>query len=243
MYRDKLTKKTIDASLISSDTSAGITYYDNGIWRFIAADQLEVIEETTDSDTVSSVVITSDVSTAEVDKIITASDITSNTEKYYAYYFGINTLEIANKEFYDKCAYVSPAMNVNIGSVLSLKADFTEGKYGSVEFSIIDGINEIPILPESQKEIRNEKVFYQLPVRFNTNEYKFYEDLTYIGSNMGELPFKQGRTYTVDYVPAAGGSHTAAHNSVRVKAIARMHKQGAAAPQINSITLIERKAT
>lgn len=241
MYRDKLTKKTINDSLISSNTDAGITYYDNGVWRFVAAGQLE---ETSDNDSslpLDNAMISSDANTVEVDKIITASDVTTETEKYFTYYFGIAALNAANKTFYNKCAHISPVISVGTGSTLRIKVDYYEGKYSSIEFSLIDGINEYPILPQEKAIIENEQLFYQLPLRFASEECSLYENFELVGNTIKNLTFKPGSIYTANYIPKNNDFHIAIHSSVRIKAILRLYKQDAVPPQINSITLIETK--
>ena len=242
MYRNKLTKALIKDDVIISDTEEGITLFDNGKWVFIQAKDLEHVQP---NDMTSVAAQGTTEESSRITDVVTPADNLKLTNKIinYTYYFGLSEISACKKEYYNTCAYLSSPIDITIGRPVVLKALFSEGDNGSIEFNIIDGIEEIPILPDGVKEIYNEKLFYGLSPRFKANgDYSIYRDFIYIGTNMNDINFNENNIYTISYQPmSAAYTYKPKHDSIRIKAIMRMYDTNVAPPQINSMRVIEKE--
>ena len=84
----------------------------------------------------------------------------------YRYQYGLNDIFIGRKKAADSGAFISPFIYIGSCSYISLISNI----YPGVEFSIIDGKEEIPILLEDQDIIEEEKLFFGLMPRFSLLE-------------------------------------------------------------------------
>lgn len=87
------------------------------------------------------------------------------------YEFGIDNINVGYSTSYETCGYVSDEINIGNCSYIQLEVQATDGDT-SLEYYIIDGVNETPILPLNETEIINEKIFQNLPTRFAVDTSK-----------------------------------------------------------------------
>lgn len=123
----------------------------------------------------------------------------------YEYNFGINSIEILNKQPLSVSGYISPEIEIKNSSFIRLSVLQTNPDV-SQEFYIIDNNKEYNIQPKELPQVIKEKIFFNFPIRFNidfSKEIIIYKnniktDITY--SQINELDTKQDE-YTITYTP------------------------------------------
>lgn len=236
VYIDRTNGAVIPEDTIVAKSSAGLTVYQNGCWRFIPVSE---IEENNEAKSISYTISSDGEST--LDTILpTASVVTSNI-RYYTYYFGLNSLDLSKKAWVENSAAISSDIAVNVTKDIKLVADYNMPDNTSIEFSIVDGNYEYPILPQSQKSVIHEKVFFNMEPRFESDYYEYYKDLTYVSNNVESLDIQNnGSLYTVSYTPKESAyAYSPKHANVKVKTILRIYPDADRAPQVNSVTLLQ----
>lgn len=150
-------------------------------------------------------------------------------KRFYYYLFGLDkiSIELVSKE--KKSAFFSKDVKIDKlkdNEYITIEADYVCEK-GSVEFSIIDGTTEIPIIPESQNTVLYEKIFYKIPTRFTVgdiNSIKVYEDGVPVKTSLNEAVNSTNEKFTVSYIPKEAGSISSLLNdSIKVKAVIRSY--------------------
>lgn len=237
MYINLLTDDYIPEDAIVREDANGLTYYENGSWKFLSKDEYDAFGSSSGV-TSSTVNVTTVVS--PMDEIIEANKNTqSESYRYYTNYFGLNSFVTADKAFESTSGAVSDAIEIDDSAVLKLHADMLyDPAAASIEFSILDGNKEYPILPVEQKSIQHEKVFFMQPQRFRGKDKLYYRDGTSIGTSMDDASMANGALYTVSYAPADDSySVEPKGTSVRIKTIIRVYDKDAAMPEISNIHL------
>lgn len=148
-------------------------------------------------------------------------------EKYYYYLFGLDKISIQYTEPETKSCFISKEIkvdNLKSNEYLSLAADYN-CEAGNIEFYIVDGTNEIPILPEGESEVIQEQVFYKIASRFTVDDIstiKIYKNGILSKTSLNEAINSTDEGYTVSYVPKDASSVTGLLNdTIKVKAIIR----------------------
>ena len=122
-----------------------------------------------------------------------------------SYYFGLDNIACANNISESVCGYVSPEIHIGTSDYITLYVDMNF--QGSEEFSIVDVDGEHPIFPINLQEVKNEKLFWNLPLRFTVDKH----DPMLIRKNgiattmkLSEITQDEyGRNnFSVDYTPA-----------------------------------------
>lgn len=145
----------------------------------------------------------------------------------YVYVVGIDSVNVEKRIPRKACGYITGEISVGSCSYIELSIK-RNNESASVEYSILDSGNEIPIVPIEQSKITNERIFPGLPLRFipvdgslvikkdgvettlTMEEYKSLSNLGY------------GERYTADYIPSAGSSrYTPVSDKIKVKIVER----------------------
>lgn len=163
-------------------------------------------------------------------------------KKYYYYLFGLDRISIEFVTKDNKSCFISKEIKIDMlkdNEYLALSSSYS-CEEGNVEFYIIDGTTEIPIIPENQKEVIHEKVFYKMPTMFtidNINSIKVYKNRIPVKISLNEAMNDPDEQYTVSYVPKDASSITTLLNDrIKVKAIIRTYNSDYI-PFINSIQI------
>ena len=163
-----------------------------------------------------------------INSINTDSSDDSSTVCYY-YLFGIDDIKASYCTLNECCSFCSK--DINIGKLqsnehLSLYAEDTE-ENGSIEYSIISGNKEIPILPENISEIHDERIFYKMPTRFQVDTNKpviIKKDNEVINMNLlNAININDGSIYTVSYTPIINVLSDDINETIKIKAIMRTY--------------------
>ena len=171
-----------------------------------------------------------------------SSDIV--TINKYTYRFGLDYFTLHNVERYNESCFMSE--EIQVGKMkdteyLNINSDFISADSTDVEFYIVDGNQEIPILPLSKDKIENEKIFTGLPLRFNTddNEFVVRKNGYVINMDLEDAKNQISGDYSVDYTPNKEYcySYTPINTSIKVKAVLRRYNDFAEMPYIKSIKI------
>lgn len=155
--------------------------------------------------------------------------IDMNSSKYYYYLFGLDKISVQYAEPDSKSCFVSKEIKIESlqeNEYLALQADYS-CENGNIEFYIIDGTNEIPILPEGETSVIEEQVFYKVATRFTVDDIssiKMYKDSIPSKTSLNEAINNSEEGYTVSYTPkSATAISSTLNNTIKVKAIMRCY--------------------
>ena len=160
--------------------------------------------------------------------ITTDENLIVGATKYYYYLFGIDAIAAEYVNIYDTCGFISKEINIgklNSNEHLSIYTDESIER-GSIEYSLINGSEIIPILPENETQAVDEKIFYKSPTRFavdtkypvvikKNNEIVDMSLYNAINSNDG--------VYTVTYTPVINAISSLINGTVKIKVIIRSY--------------------
>lgn len=155
----------------------------------------------------------------------TPDKIDGSSRTRTAYYFGIDSIEAANQTVEETSAYLSPWIDIGPGSYIQLEVDVNQNS--AVEYSIIEGEAETPILPVGISEILYEKLYWNLPTRFMIDQTKKVTILkngveTTISRDMISAEEYGANSYAIRYTPASQShNYTTKGNKIRVKVVQR----------------------
>ena len=158
-------------------------------------------------------------------------DITSILEKsMYNYMFGIDSITIKYIEQEQDSCFISQQININEladGEYIQLHVDEVLDEDTTIEYSILDGDVEIPVLPFGSKIIKNERIFNALPLRFN-QDYSLAMTIKKDGITT-DISLDDAKTqllsrFSVDYFPEENYNYTPINSNIRIKAVIRSYK-------------------
>lgn len=163
----------------------------------------------------------------------------SDLQRHYRfeYYFGLDNVEFKSRNINLTCGKITN--DIHIGNVkhLELEADYSISEYSSVEFSIIDQDKEVPIMPINDDIVRNEKIFFGLPLRFpidKTKPYYIKKDGVEVNITPEAAINSNDGLYTITYTPVDSKQYEPIEDKVKLKVILRLYDKLAEAPFIKS---------
>lgn len=229
MLRNKKTGLEIDENSIFSKDSNGIIVKNYNCFKLIPWEDIEESYTKTREEYYSSEHIPKPHRLRTDRKFHSSED---EPEKFYTekarYRFGVKNIRFYERKFDRSSAVCSEPVNVDgIDSIsLSMKAEPCYNS--SVEFYVLDGAIEQPILPEGTVEIKQEKLFYGLGTRFvaDRNTVVLFEDGKPCRKNYLNISFADylDHEYTIDYVPLEPVYNYKPENStIKIKMIIRNH--------------------
>lgn len=160
----------------------------------------------------------------------------------FTYFFGVDKLKARDVILNETSCFISEY--INIGSLkedeyIELDAVCDIGEYASIEFYILDGEMEIPIIPIKDTLIQNEKIFQGMPTRFEIDETVPY----YISYNQSpsevdlSTAMQKANGYTITYKPKSGYTYKPLNQDIKIKAILRSYTENKYAPRIISMKI------
>ena len=161
----------------------------------------------------------------------------------YSYMFGIDEISIKKIEQNQDSCFVSQAINVGELSekeFIQLHAESVLDENATIEYSILDGNMEIPILPYGEKIIKNEKLFAALPLRFNqdySTETIIKKDGLTTDISLDDAKNQVLSRFSVDYFPAKKYNYTPINSSIKIKAVMRSYNKGINNSYLKSIKI------
>ena len=144
----------------------------------------------------------------------------------YEYNFGINSINIFNKQPLSVAGYISPEVTIKNANFITLSVTQTNPEV-SQEYSIIDNNKETAIQPKELPQIIKEKLFFNLPLRFDIDTSK--EIIIYKNNIKTDLTYSQINTldtksdeYTITYTPKQNAfRYKPTSKNLKVKVIQR----------------------
>lgn len=239
MYINLLTDDYIPSEAVVHESSKGLTYYENGCWKFLEKGEYAQAQDSSGSSGSVRVEVYKD----SMGHVIDAPEYSEKKKyRFYTNYFGLNSFDTERREFAKTSGVVTEAIPVKKGVLLKLYADVQCGDGASVEFSVMDGTRELPTVPVGTTEIVREKMFLGLPQRFPGTDDSYYRNGEII-SKPGDEQFADGAVYSHSYklrseIPGI----TPIHDEVRVKVVFRVYDQDARMPEVSNIRIEQEAA-
>lgn len=167
----------------------------------------------------------------------------SKTVKKYSYSFGIDSFLFGRAKLHNDMCFISEDIeieNLKENEYIQLISNYNTGGNGSIEFYILDGANEKPILPIDTNTIIDEKIFFGLRTRFSVDTDK--EILVKKNGMLVDISLDQAINsnedgYTVSYTPLDAHNVNIKNNIIQIKAIIRTYDNTQEAPFIKSIAV------
>lgn len=234
MYINLLTEDYIPDEAVVREDDTGLTYYENGSWKFLEPDEYEATDDNSGSANGVRVTVIRD----SYGNLVSAPKNAETTSyRFYTNYFGLNSFAVSNREFAETSGILTESISVEKDISLKLHAEVQCGDGASVEFSILDGSVEKPILPAETKMVEHEKMIFGLPQRFRGIGMAYYRN----GEGCQEPTDEQmadRAVYTVSYTPASDAYEvTPEHDTVQVKVIFRVYDKDARMPEVSNIRI------
>lgn len=161
----------------------------------------------------------------------------------YNYMFGIDSINIKYIEQEKDSMFISESINIgelNKNEYFQLIVEDVLNESSTVEYSILDGDIEVPILPYGQKIIKNEKLFAALPLRFNQDESESYvikKDGMVADISLDDAKLQILNRFSVDYFPEEKYNYTPINSNIRIKAVIRGYENTINQSYIRSIKI------
>lgn len=151
-----------------------------------------------------------------------------NNKRYYYYLFGVDNISFDYCTIDNESSFISKEINIgklNNNEYITLNVNDSVEK-GCIEYYIVDGTELIPILPENQTKVIDEKIFYKMPTRFtidSTKEVIIKRNGDPIKMTMQEAINKneEGVIYTVSYTPVLNTINSLINEKIKIKAVIR----------------------
>lgn len=184
---------------------------------------------------------------------------TSNIKEVskYFYYFGIDEAIFSSVTYEKNSVFVSPIIDLGVlydTDYLMLESTYTLGFNSSIEFYILDGTDQVPILPYDEEYVTNEQHFKNLPLRFQRNTTKSYtikqdnhviemklEDLL---ANVSGLTYVNKYSYinayspyTISYTPKDCWTYKPKSNQIQLKIVLRNYDSTGEMPSFKYVLI------
>lgn len=232
------TSRSVSSAAVISNTELGIVESLKEGWRFLPADELERKETHLDGpyQLPPSPQLTQRVPGEKFNaKCCAAGGEITN------YFFGLDALEIAERLPDDANGVILDSIMLGNCSYIELSADLAFGSGGAVEFYIVDGIKEIAILPLECDRVSNERIFFNLPLRFAVDKEKAItvkkNGLTVSSSSdLADLKIDRG-TYTIDYTPLAAWQYRPENDRIAIKIVQRCYEKDGVPPYLRGLLI------
>lgn len=239
MYINLLTDDYIPSEAVVHESSNGLTYYENGCWKFLEKGEYAHAQDGTGESGSVRVEVYKD----SMGHVINAPESSEKeTYRFYTNYFGLNSFDTERREFAKTSGVVTEAIPVKKGVPLKLYADVQCGDGASVEFSVMDGARELSVVPVGTTRITKERMFLGLPQRFPGTDDSYYRNGEPI-SKPSDEQFADGATYCHSYnLRSEIPDVTPTHDEVRVKVVFRVYDQEARMPEVSNIRIEQEAA-
>ena len=176
----------------------------------------------------------------------------TTTLRLYSYIFGLDDFSFMNSTLEKTGYFISDY--INIGKLteleyINLHVSHVKNDSTCIEYSILDGEKEIPIIPVGEELVENEPIFNTIETRFgrdyNTTGKYYVKDVIKKDGQIADISFDDAINmndgqYTITYKPNVSNHDITPINSeIRVKAYIRTYgfTDKRSIPYINMITI------
>lgn len=158
----------------------------------------------------------------------------TTTVTKYLYVFGIDSLSVGLLDFNTDCYFMSETINTGKfeeGEYLQISSVDNFGEFSSIEYYIVDGDMEIPLLPIQEKLVYNERIFPEESLRFTVDDdlhsagtFNVKRDGMSINSTYDDIKAEYDAKYSVCYQPTSNCyNYTPINNSIKIKTVIRIY--------------------
>ncbi len=236
MYVNLLTAQHIPDEAVVKETDNGLLYFEGNSWKYLTKNEYKVLE---DGAYGTRRVGRRTYADLPENEIVPAEKTSTKSFRYYTNFFGLNELVIGDRKFYKTSGLITEDIAVKKGKPVRLKADMRQQDFTSVEFSIIDGTEEIPILLNGETKVVDEKVFFNCGTRMKGEDKIYRRDFQPLTREPDNNDFFSDSILTVSYTPNSQyQTYIPKHDTVKVKVVIRVYN-GAITPEISNLTLIQ----
>lgn len=152
--------------------------------------------------------------------------------KLYSYIFGLDSFSFINSVQESSGYFISDY--INIGSLtkdeyISLNVSQVKNDNACIEYSILDGEKEIPIIPQDIETIENEPIFNNLETRFVRDINSLNKEIIKKDGQLIDISYDDAKTmtdgkYSITYTPSSiTNVVTPINKEIRIKAYIRMY--------------------
>lgn len=152
----------------------------------------------------------------------------------YIYIFGIDDINVSLINLQSDSYFMSESINTESfgeSEYIQLSVEDNTGEFSNIEYSIIDGDLEIPIIPINTKYIYNERIFPENSLRFAVDNdlnsegiIKIKKDGMAISTELSNVIDQYDARYCVSYQPTEDGyKYTPINSSIKIKAAIRTY--------------------
>lgn len=155
----------------------------------------------------------------------------------FIYFLGLDKLEVKSVVQEKNCIRILKEVDVTSAEWIELEVEDYIPDKASIEYYIIDGENEVAILPNNRKEMKNEKIFPNINTLFEIKDenYTIRKDGEVISSKFEEIRNNRDAVYSITYKVEDKNRHTPKSDKVKVKVILRLYDDTSDAPFISDI--------
>lgn len=222
-----ITGAEIDNDNIVSESEGGIVYTNKTSWNFVPSKYIKKDEFGDDEYYPDEEPPEYEQDKLEDDYL----DDENNVDKYYTekanYEFGFKIMNTKSYNEAKNSVIVSDFIDLETFSYITIEAEEEAEEDSVIEYSILSGTQEIPIIPENNtRAIIKEKMFYGLDTRFvidqSTATYIIYEDGIKTSKTSPSFKNFEEHEYVIKY--KAGGDPFKVippQNKIRIKVVIR----------------------
>ena len=222
------TASIIPNQFIAKQTDDGIIVNNHNCWKFIPNNQLDTVRQDTEYYTAETMPEKEEKKNNNPYLAYSETVGQQYTEKM-EYRFGFRDLLISTKQTANASGLISDLIPVKSGTKLTVTMDIENPEAGSIELSVLDNTDEIPILYNNSRAVLKERLFYYIPTRFipdNNQPIVLYEDDMPVSKDYNLLTIEdfQSHKYTLSYTALDDAlSYTAVSNKIQFKIIIRQY--------------------
>lgn len=161
----------------------------------------------------------------------------------YTYMFGIESITIKHIEQHTDSCFISESINIgelSNGEYIQLHAEDVLTETATVEYSLLDGDIEVPLIPVGKEMIKNEKLFAALPLRFlkdTTESFVIKKDGMISDISIDDAKLQVLSRFSIDYYPESKFNYTSINSNIRIKAVIRKFNKGVDTSYIRHIKI------
>lgn len=182
------------------------------------------------------------------DNIIKINDsgaLNTVNQSNFSYVFGIDKMEFKYVEPNTDSCFISKDILVGDfkkGEYVNVFSEFSHHADSGIEFSIVDGDIEIPLIPSNSTYIENEKIFKDLNLRFSEDSQRecIVKNNGFVTNiDVNEAIAAKNENYSASYYSYEnlGFSYRPMNKNIKVKAVIRRYNNLGEMPYIKNIKI------
>ena len=155
----------------------------------------------------------------------------------FVYFLGLDKIEVKSQVKEKNCIRILREIDVASAEWIELEVNDYIPDKASIEYYILDGEKEVPILPNGRKEMKNEKIFPNINTLFELKDsnYTIRKDGEVVPSKIEEVKNSRDAVYSITYNVSEKNRYVPTSDKVKIKVILRSYNDDSDAPFIQNI--------